>query len=289
MVVLTSASVREKRMGLGGNLASSGQYSPSVTGTQTGNFDLQPGWYIDLETDPYGTGVMETSRILFEEVIFGDIHAASAADVAAAINMQALFYQATATSSGFLRVVAGGPIAQGVPNSIEIIGGTPECLAALGLTVGQSDVYTNTANPPKQRYEVAADVTLNIDVVADSLNTRTELADLVFDFFCFYLERQYFQIMGRSYQNQDLDPPEWFQLILEGKFSWSGEYAQPRAGGDQREQIYSIRGSVPLIAVDFINRDVQRGNLTWVQGSDIEQTEELPPGDYYNVHRVGLE
>jgi hypothetical protein len=284
MVAITSASVREKRLGLGGNLASSGQYPPAVTGTEMGPFDLTPEWTVQLETDPHGTGVLVTSTILFAEILFSDIHNASAQDVADAINMQALFFHAVVVGGGFIRLVTGGPAAPGVPNSIEITGGTPACLAALGFEVGQSDVYTNPTNPPKKRYEVAADMTINIDVVADSINVRGELADLVFDFFAVYLERQYFQMFGRSYFDRDLDPPEWFQLILQGQFAWSGEYAQPRAGGDQREQIYSIRGSVPLIAVDFVNRDVQRGSQTWLQPEDAQQTEELPGGDYDVVH-----
>jgi len=296
MIAITSASMREKRLSIGGNFASDGQYPSSVQGTTQGNVDLNPGWTLQLKTYPYANSrdpelreIAEISTILFEEVIFGDIHNASPEDVAAAINMQALFYHAVTTPDGFMRIVAGGPAASGVPNSIEIIGGDPECLAALGFTVGQYDTYENLENPPKQRFVVAAEMTINIDVVTDSLNTRTELADLVYDYFAFYMERQYFQIIGRSYYNPDLEPPEWYQLILKGEFNWAGEYATPRAGGDQREQIYSIRGSVPLIAVDFVNRDVNRGTATWIKPENVVYNPELPSGDYYNVHRIDLE
>lgn len=294
MLAITSASVKEKRLGIGGNFASAGQYAPSIMAANQGNFDLQSGWTLQLKTYPYANNpamrtVSEISTILFDTVIFGDIHDASVDDVAAAINMQALYYHAATTPDGFLRIIAGGPAASGVPNSVEVIGGSPECLLALGLTVGQADTSENLENPPKQRYLMAADMIVNIDVVSDSLNTRTELADLVFDYFAFYMERQFFQIIGRSYQNPDLDPPEFYQLVLRGEFSWSGEYQTPRAGGDQREQIYSIRGSVPLTAIDFINRDVNRGILTWVNPENVVSSQDLPPGDYYNVHQVDME
>jgi len=294
MIAITSASVKEKRLGIGGNFASAGQYSPSIMAANQGNFDLQPGWTLQLKTYPYANNpamrtVSEISTILFDTVIFGDIHDASVDDVAAAINMQALYYHAVTTPDGFLRIVAGGPAASGVPNSVEVIGGDSACLTALGLTVGQSDTSENMGNLPKQRFVVAADMTINIDVVSDSLNVRTELADLVFDYFAFYMERQFFQIIGRSYYMPDLEPAEFYQLILRGEFSWSGEYQTPRAGGDQREQIYSIRGSVPLISVDFVNRDVNRGLATWLHPENIVNNQDLPSGDYYNVHQVDVE
>ncbi len=280
MIALTSASMKEKRLGIGGNIASTGQYSPSVTNTKTGPFDLQPGWTIEIETDPNGDGEMVTSTILFEEILFSDIHNATADDIVAAIGMQALYFHSAATSSGYFQIATGGPLAKGSANTVEITGGTAACLAELGLTVGQSASYLDTNNPPKQRFGVAADITINIDVVSDSLNTRTELADLVFDYFASYSERSYFQIMGRSYLDSEIDPPEWYQLILQGAFAWSGEYFQPRAGGDQREGIYSIRGSVPLLAVDFVNRDVG----TYIQSGDVQQSEDLPEGDYALYH-----
>jgi len=289
MVAITSASLREKRLGLGHNLSVMGQAPPSVKAANAGPFDLQDGWTIQVKTTPLGTAQPEAiSTILFAPVIFSDIHNATTDDVAAAWNMQALYTRALVTSDGLLRVVAGGPCAQGVPNSLEVIGGTPACLEALGLVVGQKATYIDLSTPPQKRMWIAGETVINIDVVADDLNVRTELADLVYAFFTFYMERHYFQFLGRSYFEEGLSPEEWFQIIMKGEFSWAGEYVTDRAGGEQKQKIYSIRGSVPVISVDFINRPVDRGDATWLQSPDVKYNEALPSGDYFGVNYLTL-
>jgi len=275
MVAITSASDREKRLGIGHNLAAIGQFIPTIVSSNSGPYALQDGWTLEYQTDPVGDGsAIQPTTILFSSVMLPIIGNSTTEQVANAVNVQALYSRASVSAYNFLQLSAGGPAAPGIPNSIEITGGTPECLNVLGFAVGQKSESSNyIQNPPKKRYWMAGDVVINLDVVTDDLNERTEVADLVRSFFTFYMERQYFQILGRSYQDHLLDPPEWYQLILKGEFSWAGEYHTPRQGGEQKEQVHSIRGSVPMIAADFINRDAQI-----VQS--VTQNDLLPDGDY---------
>lgn len=285
MIAITSASLREKRLGLGHNTSIMGQIPPSIVAANPGPFELSDGWTIQVRTTPLGTSQPAVdSTILFAPVIFSDISNASVEDVVAAWNMQALYTQAFVDPDGRLRVLTGGPCAQGTPNSLEVIGGTPECLEALGLVVGQQATYIDIGNPPKKRMWIAGDTVVNIDVVADDLNVRTELADLVFAFFSFYMERRFFQFLGRSYFDATINPEEWFQVILKGEFSWSGEYVTDRAGGEQKQKVYSVRGSVPVISIDFLNRDLKRGDATWLQAENVKYNENLPSGDYFGVN-----
>lgn len=286
MIAITSANARERVLGLGSTLVCDGQTAPRLTGSD-GPFNLQDGWTLRIRTWPLGlTEDPVESTFEFKSFMFPDIANATVQDVIQSINAQALYSQARENGNGFLQIVSGGPCAQGTKNGVEIIGGTPDCLLALGYAVGQIDRYTDHtsgAASPTQRFGVAADMTINLDVISDDMNTRTQLADLVFDFFTFYNDRNYYQFQGRSYLNDAIDPPEWYQIIFERKFSWSGEYNRARQGGEQKSYIYSIRGSVPLTAVDYIDRAVNRGDATFVQPVNIINTDELPTGDYFGV------
>ena len=296
MIAITSANYKEHVLGLGGTFVCDGQQAVRLTAGAEGPFNLQDGWELKIRTWPLGlTGDPVETTILLKDILFSDITNATVQDLIQAYNAQALYTQARESADGFFQIVAGGPCAQGTKNGLEIIGGTPDCLLALGYSVGQIELYTNHvvgSTSPVQRYVVAGDMTINLDVISDDMNTRTQLADLVLDFFTFYADRQYFQFQGRSYLDDSIDPPEWYQIVLNRKFSWSGEYQRARQGGEQKSYLYSIRGSVPIFAADFIDRPVNRGTATFVQSSDIihvdNQDDSLPTGDYFGVNYLKL-
>jgi hypothetical protein len=293
MIAITSANDKEFVLGLGSTIVCSGQQAPRLTAGNEGPFNLQDGWTLRIRTWPLGlTGDPVETTILFKDFLFPDIANATVQDVIQAWNAQALYTQARESGDGFLQIVSGGPCASGAKNGLEIIGGTPDCLLALGYSEGQIDLYTDhTSGPasPAQRYGVAGKMTINLDVVSDDLNTRTQLADLVRSFFTFYTDRQYFQFQGRSYLDDSIDPPEWYQIVLDRKFSWAGEYQRARQGGEQKSYLYSIRGSVPVFAADFIDRPVNRGNATFVQSSNLIHKEDFPTGDYFGVNYLKLD
>jgi hypothetical protein len=197
-------------------------------------------------------------------------------------NSQALYYKFEKTNAGYLRISAGGKLGKPWPNYVEVLSdSSPEILSILGLTVGQSDSYLNTANPVRARYVSAADMTINIDVVSDSITTRTEVADLVYTFFTFWMEKRRFQFLGRSYQDREVEPEEWWHIGLKSEFSWSTETVTPRAGVEHYDNIYSIRGSIPIFIEDFSDRKIVT-EPRFIQSEDITPTTELPDGDYYS-------
>jgi hypothetical protein len=298
MIVITSTSGREKVLGIGSNFVSTVQYPPRVEGTTSGTISLTDGWTIEITTWPLGTEESATaSTITFSSVLFSDISSVTISDIVRAINVQALYYTAEETSSGTLRLKTGGVCAQATPNYIEVTGGDAACLTALGFTIGQSDTYLNTQRPPMNRYYDANDMTINVDIVTDDINTRTELADLVRQFFTYYVEKRRFQFYGESYFEEGLDPEQWYHIILERKFAWSAELNTPRPGGEQYDYIYAKRGTVPFAIIDYINKrletppvflhgdDVELGGVI-VDGDPVESG--LPTGDYGGINYLKL-
>jgi hypothetical protein len=281
MVAITSASFREKKLGIGNNFVDHVQEAPRVEGTKAGPFRLTSGWTIEVETCPYGLSAnTTTSTITLSSSLFADMTSATISAVVNAINAQALYITASATSEGYLRLSCGGPCAPTTPNTIEVTGGTTACLKALGLTVGQSDTYLNTERPPKNRYGLMGDLTVNLDVITDDLNERGEVSDLVHSFFDFWMEKRRFQFIGRSYQEEGITPPEWYHIILKNDFTWGGEINVPRLGGELYDYIYANRGSVSLTALDFIDRPLTVTPI-FLQSSDVVYDEDLPMGDYF--------
>ena len=284
MIAITSATTRERKMGIGGNFVAHVQYPPSITGTVAGPFDLTDDWTLEIKTWPGGLEDSETtSTITFASGIFASLTSVTAETIARVINKtQALYYQFSATEDGEIMISTGGPCGVTTPNYIEVTGGTAACLLALGFTVGDSDIYTNTANPPKNRYITAGDMSVSIDVVTDDINTRTELSDLVYNFFTFYLEKRKFQLIGRSYQSRNVDPEEWFHIIFQNQFSWSGELNTNRhGGGETYDYIFANRGTVPIFACDYIDRKLV-SPYSYLDRDRVvqETTGVVPDGDY---------
>jgi len=285
MISITSMNLREKKMHLGDNFVAHVQYPPSIVSDNVGPYDLDHGsddaWYLDITTYPDGSDSSETtSRITFNSSMFEDPTSVTAEELARRINMiQALYYTCAETHDGKLRISTGGPCAVAVPNSIEVVDGSYQLLLRLGFSVGDSDTYLNTDNPPKNRYGIAGDLSINVDVVSDDLNTRTELADLVYNYFTFYMEKRRFQLLGRSYFDRSVSPEEWFHICFKNQFSWSSEIAKPRQGGEQYSQIYAIRGTIPIFIEDFIDRKIVTAPV-FLDRDNISYDEDLPDGDY---------
>lgn len=280
MIAITSASLREKPLSIGNNFSCHVQYPPTISGTKAGPFNLTNGWTLEITTWPLGVSTdAVVSTITIASGQFASLSAATITELVDSINRQALYMRARANANGSLRLETGGPCARSTPNYIEVTGGSSGLLTALGLTLGQSDIYTNTENPPMNRYYVAGDMTVNIDVISDDLNTRMELADLVFDFFSYTMERRNFQFLGRSYFEKDLTPEEWWHVILNRQFGWNSEYATQKYGGEGYDYIYSIRGSVPITIVDYINKKLVTAPV-FLEHSDAVQDDATPDGDF---------
>lgn len=282
MVLISTSTAREKVLGIGSNFVDQVQYAPRVEGTGVGPFALTDGWYLEIETTPYGkTANKVTSTYIMASVLFSDIANATISDIVRAFNAQALYATASETSGGCLRLSAGGACAPTTPNIITVTAGTPALLVALGLTVGQTDTYLNAVRPPMNRYGMAAEISVNIDVFADSVNERQELSDLVQTFFTFYLERRRYQLIGRSYLEEGLSPEEWFHIIFSRDFAWNGQTEIPRLGGELYDMMYAYRGSIGVTTIDYINRPLTALPV-WEDPDRINRSELLPVGDYFS-------
>jgi hypothetical protein len=286
MVSITTSQVKEKKLSIGNNFATTVQYPPSLVGTKSSPFTLADGWYIEFKTWPDGTVASETtSTIYFSSSQFSDITNVTVDEIISVINStQALYYTLEKTNVENLRISCGGPAARSTPNYIEITDGTANCLTALGFTVGDSDTYLSSSNLPKNRYYVAADMTINIDVIGDSQNTKQELADLIFEFFSFYLEKRYFQLLGRSYYDRELASQEWFHIILLNKFAWSSEVVKNRAGKEGYSYIYAVRGSIPITIIDYLDRQIPYDTPQYLDDSSITFDDTIPTGDYFSIN-----
>lgn len=117
----------------------------------------------------------------------------------------------------------------------------------LGL-VGQSDDISNPARPPKHRYYISKELTVNLDIGANSDNGRTEIMDLLSYFFELRLEERDFHFSG------DVKNASYFQIILRNEMTITGESEIPRSEGDAFDKIYVNRISVPVTIIDYIDR-----------------------------------
>jgi len=284
MVAITSTILRERKLGIGDSFVTHVQYAPSIISSIEGPYDLTDGWTLEFKTWPGGASDSETtSTITFDASLFSSMTAVTTAELCSAINRtQALYYNLEPTSDDKIRISTGGPCGLTSPNYIEITGGDTDCLNTLGFVIGDSDTYLNTDNPPKNRYVSCGDMTVSVDIVTDDLNTRTELADLVYNFFTFYMEKRRFQFIGRSYQERGLDPAEWFHIIFQSQFNWSAELNTTRYGGETYDYIYARRGSIPVFAADYIDRDLVTPPV-FLERDNVrpELYNEIPNGDYF--------
>jgi hypothetical protein len=281
MVAITTASCKEKKLSLGDNFFFNNQWPISLT-TDAGPFNLISGDYITIRTWPTGKVESATdSVIVFNNIIFSSLTGLTATAISSRINeTQALYYKFVATSSGEIRIEAGGKLGINSPNYIEIIAGSSNALSEFGLSVGEHASYLDTDNKVNRRYYISADMSINIDVISDDINTKQELADLIFGFFAFYMEQRRFEFIGRSYTDKDIED-EWFHMILENKFSWSSELARPRPGVEGYNYIYAVRGTVPFIMIDYLDRAITT-EPRFLLRENIDYDDTYPVGDYFN-------
>src|SRR5690606_34408997 len=98
------------------------------------------------------------------------------------------------TSNNNIKISYGGPETSNSQGNIEITGGT--AIAVLGFSIGQKALYKDSI--AYNRYNQASNINIAIEVVAEDHDVRTEITDLVWSFFTFYLDEKDFTFYGRS-------------------------------------------------------------------------------------------
>lgn len=247
--------------------------------SNVGQYALSDGMSLEISTIPSGvsTDVVQ-SLFKFPAFMFANIAQATPEEVASVINIQAKYCTAYVTGTGTSKAVAiraGGTHGTSFPNKITIVGGT--ALSALGFTIGQTDQNYGSGHITYERHHMAADLSVSMEVVAESETIRAEISDLLYDFFAYTMADRKFQFYGRStFDDTVLD--ETYQIILkDNEFSFSGEQETPRLN-DMRDKLYINRISIPVTAILYSDRVVvDSNNDPYVpQSYQLITTDDLP-------------
>jgi hypothetical protein len=302
LVAITTAAAQNLNLSIGTQYVDATQLPARVKSTVTtgGPFSLVDGDRIAFQTTP--NGKPQISTVLFKSQLFQDITNAQLIEVIAAANVQMLYATAKSTSystpTPLLRFDAIGVLAKTYPNSITVLGppySTVNALTVLGFTPGQT---SNSASlGPSNRYQIAANMTIGIDLGTESENERRELTDLVNYFFTLEVDKRRKTFLGRSIFDDEfqqipypgLPPPaglqENYQITLLDKHSWSGEAELPRqsGSGEQQDLIYINRLNVPITIIDYVDRLLQAPYGYGDQNKYTQATQDsdgLPAGDH---------
>lgn len=264
-LAVTAVGARNRRTTVGVPLIAQVQYPPRIEGSAGGPFDLSTSTTVDGEfilqyrTQPQRRGTWVDSQVVLRQSRFADWTQATLADVVRVINEQALYVTAFETPESTIAIQCGGVGGGDArPNVIEITGANdPALLPLLGLSAGQTDNSFNTARPVRNRYHMAAEVTVNVDVISTDPNTRRELTDLVYSWATFWMERDYYELQGRSWQDEDVNAPEeWYHIIFHQEVSAGAFQAVDRLT-DPKDKVHIQRVTIPVTTFQYIDRPVR--------------------------------
>jgi len=238
---------RNRRMSIGRTVVAAVQDAPFVETTKTVDDDFilpSPAGVLRYRTQPHRPGEFVESEVRFPNGTCPTLE-----QVAATINRQTLYATASIVA-GRLRIRTGGVLGgRRTPNVIEILPtSTPELLTALGLSVGSVSSGRQAAN----RYHQATEVTLGIDIFASDPNVRREVVDQVYSWATFWLERNLFELNGRSWTDPSVSN-EWDQVILHQEVSLGGQSGIARPN-DAKDKVHTQRVTVPTTCVQYIDR-----------------------------------
>lgn len=270
-VSITASAGNNRRMTLGVPLVAQVQDPPRVIGTAVEPFD-----FTTPQTLRYQVGYVDwPSEVVFAPARFATPAAATAAEVAQVMNNQALYAKARVQSNNSIGLLAGGR--EGGGRSITILD-TSDALAltTLGFTAGQTDDWNNTTRPPANRYHQGSTVTINVDILTTDRNTRQELADLVYGWGTFWLERTNFELTGRSWTNEAVQG-EYYHCIAHQEVSF-GAKSEVNRPQDQKDKVHIQRVTIPFTTYYYLDRNVVApdGSNYILEEDDVEFSEDVP-------------
>jgi len=294
LIAITTSTGSNLKLGFNSQMVGATQQPARVKGTNKGPFHFVEGDKIAFRTKPDGIN-FAISTILFPSKLITNLAATTVEEVVALTAVQALHVTAQVTNFsdpvGVIRFLAFGPLAKLYPNQIEVLPppySTQNAIDQLGLTI---EVVDNSANrPPANRYQLAANLTVGLDIGCESENSRRELTDLLLNFFSLEMDKRDFTFYGRSifddeFIQDDSGRKENYQVILKDQHALTGEAEIPRqaSSGEQKDLIYINRLSVPVTIVDYIDRYVvnlprRLNEATLIQS--VNDSGGMPEGDH---------
>ena len=217
---------------------------------------------------------------------------ASVAGVAPTMTVTVSGTPFTAAMVGRYFVLSGSPSNDGrflitavsAPNAIVVVNpsGVAEALPADATWfIGYRDDSRNPARPVMNRYHAAAELSITIDVFAESPNERTELFDLLFGEFIFFLELKMFTLYGRGIFDEAY-PDEHYQISIHQEVNDGGELDFPR-GEDVKNRMHACRLVLPVTTTWMADRPVlvptgpSAGRSWTLEGENVSQDDNLPP------------
>jgi len=276
LVAVLAATGRNISMGIGGQLVTR---VSAITNVLSGNaqpYNLPPSSTLVFRTTSKTKEVF-TTTIIFRTSRFTNIAQATAQEVCDEINFQSLYAHASVGQGNKINLGYGGPLTQGVTGDIEIgdgAGNAGTASSILGFTNGQKAEYTSTTAFNRYLQSTALDIA--IEVVAEDDNVRTELHDLVWSFFTFFMDSRDYTLLGRSSFDPSI-PNETYQVIIKPDLSMAGENEVPRPG-DEVDKLYVNRMNVPVTTIQYIDRAVVSGGITplYLDANNVQQDGTIP-------------
>lgn len=129
-----------------------------------------------------------------------------------------------------------------------------------------------TTGLPTVREVVGGDMQVIIEISAVDTNTRSEITDIVYTFFTHYMEERKFSFLGSATKDTKTGDQNLYQIILKAQATIQGETDMPRPGGEGYERIYLNRITVPVIFIDYVDREVDDFALRY--NPNLEQTDD---------------
>ena len=126
------------------------------------------------------------------------------------------------------------------------------------MGIGRQVVHTYhdpVTGKPMIREIVGGDMTVVIEISATDTNIRSELTDIVHTFFTMYAEETAFSFLGDTNPDAITGVPNNYQLILKSEAIIQGETQQARPEGEAFEQIYFNRITIPILFLDYVDRE----------------------------------
>lgn len=263
LVAVLATTGKNMRLSISDHYTSLVVPAAKVVGSTNGPYALTDGDTIVLESQPDGVPAsLRTSTFKLPAFMFANIAAATLDEVIAAINFQALYVKAVKEKVGTdvrLAIQGGGPNGTQFPNKITITGGT--ALAALGLTIAQTDQNYGAGKKAYHRHHMVSDLTVGIEVVTESENVRTDITDLLYDFVTYVLADRMFTFYGRSSFDNTVGDETYQIIIRDNEITLSGELETPRLN-DNRDKLYINRINIPVTAIQFSDRVATNFNGT---------------------------
>ncbi|MCK5607468.1 hypothetical protein KAR91_36630 [Candidatus Pacearchaeota archaeon] len=276
LVAILGATGRNLPMGIGGQFVDRVSERTALISANAEPFVLEDDQTLIFRTTDKQK-IMRTTTIIFRASRFNNIAQATAQEIINEINFQALFAKGFVADSN-VSLAYGGPATQGITGDIEIgneNGEVGTAAAALGFTLGDKAEYTNSV--ASNRYLQSTYLDIAIEVVSEDSNVRTELNDLVWTFFTFYMSDRNYIFLGRSIFDTSISN-ETYQVIIKPDPSMAGESEVPRPGGDEMDKLYVNRINIPVTTIQYLDRSVVNGSGSplYLDADDVEEDLGIP-------------